>query len=149
MFWFPFSTDTACRTDYKDDFTFWLNRSCGSLQQFMLTFSITHFIVKLLEYLCLFWQTPPPRKPRILDKRQKKTSSSHLFLSFSFFFCGKAPSHPCWGLIKNSPGLCRGKRMCLLQHFYAIYNVQFVCLIEPSRPIEITASALFNSLGVN
>lgn len=39
--------------------------------------------------------------------------------------------------------------MCLLQQFYAIYNVQFVVLIEPSRPIEIAASALSNPLGVN
>lgn len=75
--------------------------------------------------------------------------NSHTFLSFLLFICAEAPLCVHCGLIKSSPGLCRGKRMCLLQHFYAIYNVQFVVLIEPSRPIEIAASALSKSLGVN
>lgn len=82
-----------------------------------------------------------PKCNRILSKRQKPSSS----YIFRVFFCVKAPS--C--LIKNSPRLCKGRRMCLLQHFYALNNVQFVVLIEPSRPVEIAASALFNSLGVN
>lgn len=46
--------------------------------------------------------------------KDKKNPPVHtLYLSFSFFFCGKAPLHPCWGLIKNSRGLCWGKRICL------------------------------------
>lgn len=47
-------------------------------------------------------------------------------------------------------GSAGGKRMCLLQHFCALYNVQFVALIEPSRPIQIAAlCSLPQSPGLN
>lgn len=93
------------------------------------------------------WENPGP------TCHKGKPFSSHTFLFFCFvlsflLLCERA-SCRCCGLIKNSLGLCRGKRMCLRQHFYAIYNVQFVVLIEPSRPTEIAASALFYSLEVN
>lgn len=51
--------------------------------------------------------------------------------------------------LRAPQGSARWKRMCLLQHFYAIYNVQSTVLIAPSRPIEIGACALSNPPGVN
>lgn len=81
--------------------------------------------------------------------KAQRPASSHTFLSFLLSLSAEAPSCVHCGLIKSSPGFGRVKRMCLLQHFYAIYNVQFVVLIEPSRPIEIAASARSKSLRVN
>lgn len=89
---------------------------------------------------------------RSSPKRPKGLKVHTLFGVFVPFFSSlrlKALSCVYCGLIKSSPGFSRGTRMCLLQHFYAMYNVQFVVLIEPSRPLQIAASALSNPLEIN
>lgn len=72
---------------------------------------------------------------------------SFLF-SISLFF-SEAPSLVFCGLINRSAG-CDGLRECVYyNNFFALYNVMFVALIEPSRHIAVAASPLYKPPGVN
>lgn len=82
-------------------------------------------------------EEPPPRaemSQRSFAKRPKGLRAHFSVFSLSSSFRLEAPARVRCGLVKSSPGFGGGKRMCLLQHFYAVYSVEFVFLIEPSRP---------------
>lgn len=121
MFWFSFSTDTACQTDY---WWFYLltEQESWLIAAVYAHVVITHFIVKSLEYLCLFWQTPPSRKPRILDKRQKKTPVHTFSCPFLSSFVGRHRRTRAGAWLRTPRGSVEG-RECVYYNTFTPYTM--------------------------